>query len=184
MDMNRNDIDRREFLKTSGGLAAAATAGTASFGFSVSVWASELKVLGEHESRTLLKMSRQIYPHPTLGDAYYAVVVSDLDAEASGDQSTAELLAQGVKDLDGALGLEWLTLSDGNKLAVLKSMESSPFFQKVRGKMVVSLYNNPLVWRHLGYEGPSAHLGGYLHRGFDDLHWLEQPPESASPKAG
>ncbi len=177
--MTRNEIDRRDFLKTSGGLAAAA-----SLGFSFSAWASELKVLGEHEAGTLLKMSRQLYPHPTLGDVYYAVVVSDLDAEASGDQGTASLLKQGVKDLDGAMGLEWQKLSDGNQLAVLKGMESSPFFQKVRGKMVVSLYNNPLVWRHLGYEGPSASLGGYLHRGFDDLQWLEQPPESASPKAG
>jgi hypothetical protein len=34
------------------------------------------------------------------------------------------------------------------------------------------LYNNPLVWRYFGYEGPSAHLGGYINRGFDDISWI------------
>ena len=52
-------------------------------------------------------------------------------------------------------------------------MESSAFFQTVRGTTVVSLYNNPLVWRHFGYEGPSYGFGGYIHRGFDDLNWLK-----------
>jgi hypothetical protein len=29
------------------------------------------------------------------------------------------------------------------------------------------------VWTKLGYEGPSAPEGGYLHRGFDDIDWLK-----------
>ena len=57
-------------------------------------------------------------------------------------------------------------------------------FQKVRGQCIVSIYNNPLAWRHFGYEGSSHEFGGYIDRGFDDLAWLPQPPEDASPKAG
>ena len=94
------------------------------------------------------------------------------------------MIKNGVADLDKAHGVKWIELSDGYQLEVLKSMEDSPFFQKVKGKAIVSLYNNPLVWREFGYEGPSADVGGYIDRGFDDLRWLESPPESASPKVG
>jgi hypothetical protein len=38
--------------------------------------------------------------------------------------------------------------------------------------MITGIYNNPDVWKILGYEGASAHLGGYLKRGFDDINWL------------
>jgi hypothetical protein len=69
-------------------------------------------------------------------------------------------------------------------ISALTARQDSAFFQKVRGQTVVSLYNNPLAWRHFGYEGASAEFGGYLERGFDDLNWLPQPPEDASPKAG
>ncbi|NIR29882.1 MAG: twin-arginine translocation signal domain-containing protein [Gammaproteobacteria bacterium] len=183
--MTSHEIHRRQFLKTSGGLAAAAAAsGTVSLTFSVSAWAKELTTLSEHEGKMLLRMARQIYPHPSLADMYYAGVVNDLDREARENPQTAALIKEGVAKLDLATDIQWLELSDGNQLEVLRGIETSPFFQKVKGTALISLYNNPLVWRELGYEGPSAHLGGYIDRGFNDLRWLEEPPESASPKAG
>ena len=48
------------------------------------------------------------------------------------------------------------------------------FFQKVRGTLVVGIYNNPEVWPLFGYEGESASKGGYINRGFDDIDWLDQ----------
>ena len=47
-----------------------------------------------------------------------------------------------------------------------------PFFAKMCGDMIAGLYNNPDVWEILGYEGASAHLGGYINRGFNDIDWL------------
>ena len=58
-----------------------------------------------------------------------------------------------------------------------------PAFQAVRGKTVVSLYNQPAVWEKFGYEGPSYPHGGYILNGFDDLSWLPDPPAEASPPA-
>jgi len=81
------------------------------------------------------------------------------------------------------MGVKFAELSEGNRLKVLKAREDSAFFQKVRGTTVTTLYNNPLVWRHFGYEGPSFEFGGYLERGFDDVSWLPDPSENASPKA-
>ena len=67
-------------------------------------------------------------------------------------------------------------LSEGNQLRVLTAIQDTPFFQAMRGKAIVALYNNPRVWQAFGYEGASFDEGGYLERGFDDLGWLPEPP--------
>ena len=183
--MSRKGMNRRQFLQTSSyaTAGAAAAASGATLIASDGAWALELSTLSEHDGKTLLAMSRQLYPHDTLADMYYAGVVSALDGEAKGNAELAGMLKDGVAELDAARGVAWIELSDGYQLEVLKERESSPFFQKVRGTIIVALYNNPLVWRHFGYEGASFEYGGYIDRGFDDLAWLEQPDEDASPKA-
>ena len=82
------------------------------------------------------------------------------------------MLTEGVKTLDEVFKIPFVDLSNGYKLEALKSIEGSDFFEDVRGSTVRHLYNNPLVWRYFGYEGPSAHLGGYINRGFDDISWI------------
>ena len=52
------------------------------------------------------------------------------------------------------------------------SIEQTAFFQKVRGDLVVSLYNQKELWPKFGYEGSSAEHGGYIKRGFADIDWL------------
>ncbi len=178
-------MNRRQFLHT-GGLAAAGVAAVASGTVLVApdgAWALQLQTLDEHTAKTLLGMSRQIYPHDTLADMYYAGVVEALDGAAQSDKDLATMLREGVSALDQAMGVKWLDLSEGNQLATLTAIQDGAFFQKVRGTIVVALYNNPLVWRHFGYEGPSYEYGGYINRGFNDLAWLDEPSEDASPKA-
>jgi len=178
-------IKRREFLKT-GALVVAGTAAAAS-GMLAAAWAEEwkpkLSALKPHEARTLLRMTRQIYPHTRLDDVYYGVVVTDLDAEAARDQSVAKLLAEGVAVLDRAKAAKFADLSADDQIALLATQQETPFFQKVRSTALGSLYGNSRVWQQLGYEGPSYSFGGYIHHGFNDLNWLPDPPESASPKA-
>jgi len=123
---------------------------------------------------TLLKMTRDLYPHDRVGDVHYAKVVEGLDQKAAGDEALAGLLKDGVAGLDAAVGgVKWIELSDGYRLAALKEIETTPFFQTVRGACVTGIYNNPAVWRIFGYEGASAEYGGYIERGFDDLAWLD-----------
>jgi len=177
-------MSRRRFLQISG-LATAGLATIASgpvLGATDGTWGLAMQAFDAHTAETLLAMVRATYPHDTLGDVYYAKVVGDLDAKAAKDKKLAKLIAGGITDLDRAMNVKFVDLSPGNRLKVLQSIESSPFFQKVRGTTVVSLYNQPLVWRHFGYEGPS-YPQGYLERGFDDLNWLKRPPLDASPRA-
>ena len=65
--------------------------------------------------------------------------------------------------------------SDGRKpqrVAILREIEKDPLFQKLRGGLVVGLYNQKEIWPVFGYEGESAIHGGYINRGFNDITWL------------
>jgi hypothetical protein len=177
-------LKRREFLQK----GALAVAGAAAFASGVTVvaraeeWSAGLKTLTAHQAQTLLAMSRQMFPHPQLDDSYYIKVVQDLDAEAASKADTAKLLQDGVVRLDAAQGANFVTLKSPDQIAVLKQVDRTDFFTKVRNTELVSLYNNHDVWKKVGYPGASYPIGGYLHHGFNDLNWLPDPPESASPK--
>jgi hypothetical protein len=177
-------LKRREFLHK----GALVVAGAAAFASGVTVvagaeqWTAGLKTLNAQQAETLLAMSRQLFPHPQLEDSYYVKVVQDLDGQATSTPDTAKLLRDGVTRLDAAKSTRFVTLKSHDQVAVLKQIERTDFFTKVRNSELVSLYNNHDVWQKLGYPGASYPIGGYLHHGFSDLKWLPDPPESASPK--
>jgi hypothetical protein len=177
-------LKRREFLQKS----ALVVAGAAAFASGVTVvaaaeeWTGGLKTLNAHQGQTLLTMSRQMFPHPQLDDSYYVKVVQELDAEAEAKPATAKLLREGVARLDRVKNAKFANLPPSDQIAVLKQIEATDFFTNVRNSELVSLYNNHEVWKKLGYPGASYPIGGYLHHGFNDLSWLPDPPESASPK--
>ncbi|MGH6944259.1 MAG: tat (twin-arginine translocation) pathway signal sequence [Geminicoccaceae bacterium] len=183
--MTRESMNRRAFLESTGhaavGVAVVASAGTTMLIAPDGAWAMTLQTLDGHAAKTLIGALRVIYPHDALGDQYYAEVVEALDQDAQKDAAAAEMLKVGVADLDRAMPVSFLELSEGNRLQVLEAMESSDFFQKIRFKTVSVLYNNHRVWEAFGYEGASFDDGGYIDRGFDDLGWLPDPPEEASP---
>jgi len=183
--MPADSLSRRDFFKTSGGVLVGTLAfasGPIALLAPSRSWSLDLQSLTGDEGELLLQMTRGIYPHPALEDAVYALVVKDLDAEAKGSADTALLLREGLADLDRAAGGKWSELPPVRQLALLTERETTPFFQKVRGTSVVSLYNNELAFAHFGYEGPAFAKGGYIERGFDDLQWLPQPDEAASPR--
>ena len=178
-------LGRREFLKGTGLLVGTlwASSGALLALAPSRVWALELKTLDKPTGEALLVFTRQIFPHEKLDDAVYALVVKDLDVEAAGTPATKALLTEGVAALNKTAGGNWLALSKDKQFEIVKAMAGNPFFEKVRGKAVVSLYNNELAFAHFGYEGNAfAKGGGYLMRGFNDLKWLPTPPLAASPK--
>ena len=59
-----------------------------------------------------------------------------------------------------------------DRVALLKQIEATTFFRKLRAGLVTGLYNQKEIWPLFGYEGSSADKGGYIHRGFNDLTWL------------
>jgi hypothetical protein len=117
-------------------------------------------------------MSRVLYPHAILSDAYYGKVVEALDAGAAADPAFATMLRDGVAKLGAPYSIAFHELSPGNRLEAVKAVEGSEFFEAVRGTTAWTLYSNPQVWPLFGYQGPSVEYGGYLERGFDDIAWL------------
>ena len=140
-------------------------------------WAMELKALSPDQGATLMRFVRDLFPHDQLIDAIYASAIAPLDEEAAKDPKTKALLAKGLADLDArtmkADGTRFAdTKIEATRIAVMKDIETTPFFKKVHGGTITPLYNNRDAWMKFGFEGPSSPYGGYLHRGFNDLDWL------------
>jgi len=166
-------LSRRELLTRGTSRAALITAGTAA--------TRPQKGCGAHTPvrkpetmATLIRLARDIYPHDTVADRFYAIAVKGHDTKAGTDAAHKELIEAGIADLDrragegGYRGLGW----EDDRVKILRDIETTPFFQAVRGDLVVSFYNQKELWPHFGYEGESYSKGGYIARGFDDIEWL------------
>lgn len=177
-------LSRRQFLSTASVITGSLWASSSALLALAPgpVWALELKAIDERAGRVLLQVTRHIFPHPSLDDAVYALVVRDLDAAAK-DTAVKTLLIDGIKQLDTAAQDDWMKLDEAARLAAVTNIAGNPFFEKIRGTAVVSLYNNELAFAHFGYQGEAFNKGGYLERGFNDLTWLPAPPTVASPAA-
>lgn len=170
-------LARREFLKGSG-ILMGSLAGSSLLALAPSsVWAVELKNLSAAEGQAIMAMGRTLYPHKKLPDAVYALLAKDLDA----NKDDARLLKDGVAELNKAAGGDFAAASDARKLEIVKALEKTPFFGKVRGQCITSLYDNDMAYAAFGYPGASWDKGGYLTRGFQDLKWLPDPDAQASP---
>ncbi len=138
--------------------------------------------LSEQARETALRAARTMFPHEKLPDEAYARVIDQLEVEAAANDAVASSIEQGIAQLDDP---EPFTGLDADaRLEALTRNEGSEFFNLLKATSVVELYDNPLVWRAFGYEGPSAHLGGYVNRGFADLDWVPDPPIELNPTAG
>lgn len=168
---------RREFLRTGGVLTGLLAAGSPLALLAPSrAWAVDLTTLTSAEGTALLAVCRTIAPHDGLEDAAYALVVRTMDEQASRDETFARLLREGLANL----GRSFASADEPTRVAALKKIESSPFFQSVRVSTLQTLYTSPLAYAYFGYEGESFSRGGYLTRGFNDLRWLPEVPEADS----
>jgi hypothetical protein len=126
--------------------------------------------------RTVLtRMVRVMFPHERFPDGPYERTADAILAAAAEDARMGAQLHQGLRDLDAAGGAPFTELPGEEALALLRSMSTTAFFEAVRAKTILTLYNDPEVWQLLGWEGESFAKGGYLERGFADLDWLPDP---------
>lgn len=171
----RDLLNRRAFLGRSAGAAVLAGAATAMGGKGLA--AVPLKTVKAPDAPVLIKMARDLYPHDRLPDTYYETAVATINAKLAGEPASGKLLSEGVVALNKAatakFGKPYLDIAaEADRVAVLKDIEGTPFFARMRSEMITAFYNQEELWAKLGYEGSSAEYGGYLHRGFDDIDWL------------
>jgi hypothetical protein len=174
-------FSRRELLRGAAMLMGTIAAGSVLAELAPTrVWALELSHLSTQEGTTIVAFGKVLYPHKNLDTAVYALLAKDLDAKAA-DPAVAAQLSRGSAALDAAAGGNFVAANDATKLQAVKSLEGTPFFATVRSQCITSLYNNEMAFAHFGYQGSSWQKGGYLLRGFNDLTWLPNPPDTASP---
>jgi hypothetical protein len=169
----KRGLSRRDLIKRGTVGAALVISGQAVI-CPKAAWGLEATTLKPETIATLIVMARDIYPHDQLADRFYAVAIKGQDAQAAKKPDHKSLIETGVADLDkraGTGGYRGKTWED-ERVAILRDIEKTPFFQAVRGDLVVSLYNQKELWPIFGYEGESYSKGGYIHRGFNDIEWL------------
>ena len=176
----RTQVRRREFLR--GGAAAAPAVAVMATGARITpeaAWATDARNLKPETIATLVKAARDIFPHDRFPDRFYIAAVVPYDDRAGSDADLKALMEEGV----GVLNAEarrrfrrgYLAIgTEEQRVEVLRAVEATPFFKRLRGDLVVSLYNQKEVWTKLGYEGSSFEHGGYLERGFNDIDWLPE----------
>jgi hypothetical protein len=173
----RSKYNRRVFLQGAATAVPVAAVAT-STGLGISdAWADDATALTPATLKTLVKVARDIYPHDILVDSYYITAVKPWDGKAAKDPAVKAMIEGAVSRLDQAARerhkvpyaeVQW----ENDRVVLLQGIEQSDFFQKIRGDLVVSLYNQKELWPKFGYEGSSAEHGGYIKRGFADIDWL------------
>ena len=130
-----------------------------------------------------MAVARTIMPHDKLDDAAYALVIQAIDSEASKDENVRKTIKEGI----AALGADFATRKEKERVDALTKIEPSGFFRIMRQKTVQVLYATPMAYAYFGYEGEAFSKGGYLMRGFNDLRWLPEVPledSGAMPVSG
>lgn len=169
-------MDRRKFLSNAGAVALGTSAVVISGGlFSLDSVAAEK--IGANANVTLLKLARDIYPHDTLEDKYYTQVMSPMALEAENNNDLMKLLSEGVNDLDKTsivlFNKNYTKIkNESDRVIVLKKLESSAFFQKIKGALMMGIYNNEELWPRFGFGGSAWEKGGYINRGYDKNDWI------------
>lgn len=139
-----------------------------------------LQVLDREQGEILAGVARAMYPHDRLPDLHYQRVVAALDAKAAADEKLRVVLGEGIGYLATTTGRrpeEFAGLPEADQVTALQRLEATPFFRVIAAEVVLNLYSQPDAWSYFGYEGPSNDQGGYLHRGFDDIDWLDDAPD-------
>ncbi len=172
MRLDKSKLTRRALLSRSAAVGASFVVGSGFMAAPDAAWATEVTALQPQTMATLVQMARDIYPHDHVGDQYYVAAVKGYDMA-----ETAEETEAGIRALDeAARGAGFASYLDAgwekDRVAILRSVEQSAFFQKVRGGLVTGLYNQKAVWPLFGYEGESFTQGGYIERGFNDITWI------------
>jgi hypothetical protein len=173
-------LNRRDLLKTTTGLLTGWVVAGSPLALIAPgpAWALDLTALTSSEGAALMSVARTIAPHDKLDDAAYALVVQAIDSDAGKDAGTHKMIQEGL----ATLGANFATVSESERIAALKRIESTAFFQTTRVKTLQVLYASPIAYAYFGYEGEAFSKGGYLLRGFNDLRWLpEVPMEDSGP---
>lgn len=167
-------MHRRRFLAQTAKVALGAKTSLLLGGFpAVSAWAASHDTsLTGTDLEAMAIMVRVLLPHDFLTDEDYLGFATRIDGRLGGDPALRQLIADGIAQMNAVSQGSWLAASVDDKLGVMEALQDEAFFGQLLNAAIDALYQDPTVYRRLGYEGSAIEFGGYLNRGFDDIDWL------------
>jgi len=128
---------------------------------------------------TLLRIARDVYPHETLLDnAPYQAVVDAILTESGKDEKVAKMMGDGLADIEkraqAVYKTNYTAVKDPlQREGLLRQVELTDWFQKIRGGLLFGLYNNKALYPKFGYDGSSWEKGGFIKDpSFGKVDWL------------
>jgi hypothetical protein len=110
-----------------------------------------------------------LFPHPAVPDSVYAGIVNGMTAEAAGNPDLQAAMSEAI----AALGPDWLSLPENRQVEGMQALQGEAFFGLLRFRVAAALYELPVVWEVIRYDGPSLPYGGYRNKGVGTMGWLE-----------
>ena len=142
-------------------MAVAATVGLSVYG----AWADNAQALKPDTMKTLAQFGVRHLPHDHLADRYYIAAATRWDAMARIRPELKALMEEGIAFLNESAhaahkvpyrAVAW----EEQRVALLRQIEQTEFFGKVRSELLVLLYNNHEVWPKFGYVVSFADTAG------------------------
>ena len=128
----------------------------------------------ELELTTLATLSHDLFPHDSLPGSVYQDVAQTINERIAATPEVFLLIKDGILGLDRMAGQDgFAVLASGQRVAMLKKIETSPFFTTLTGLVEDTLYQHPRVWELVGYGGNALAKGGYLNS-LGDIKWLQE----------
>lgn len=162
-------LNRREALLAISQLALAASLAACSDTPAPPPDAVDAEPQGDTDLQLLASVAYDLLPFATLEPALYVQVGERL--LQGGNPAIAEGLVK-LREVSG--NVPWKELDESARVTLLASLEDTPFFVALRATTIEVLYRSPQVFALVGYGGSAIEYGGYLNRGFDEIHWLPQ----------
>ncbi len=153
---------RRQVLTTISQLAAAAALASCTRSADKTAVAA-----GGADLELLASVAYDILPYTELPPELYVKAAQQiLDLKDS-------TVPDGLKKLRAAShGTAWKDVAGTERIAILTSLQDSPFFAVVRATTLQVLLREPATFAVVGYGGSTIRYGGYINRGFNDISWL------------
>lgn len=162
--MRNRELTRRRFL------VAAITFSSAAAGATIlrasSAWAQS----GTKPDASMIRLARLMFPHDGVPDDVFAEILDDALTATAADGSFAAALDAAER----ALPADFMALDGETQLSDLQAIQHEAFFGGIFTAVRFRLYNHPVAWAVMNYDGPSWQKGGYLNRGAGEIDWLPE----------
>ena len=128
-----------------------------------------------NSAKVLSALARDLFPHEDFPAGVYTEVARAIELSMSSSGQNEKLVNEALRKMQDWSGVDdWTSLSYSKRLELLKQLQGEAVFRFLLGTAIRVIYQNPEVWKIIGYGGSAIEHGGYRHRGFDDIDWLPE----------